>query len=186
MNKKIILSALTLLFGTFISNAQDIHFSQYTEAPVVVNPALITTSYDTRAIANYRTQWGSVAKSYQTHGVTFEQAIRHLKLKKNYVGIALNIFSDKAGDAKLGSLMPNIGINYVTKASKFSKLSGGIQFGMVYRTINVSALRWDSQYDGYEYNASLPSGETTPQSSIVSFDAGGGINFHYAFSLLQA
>lgn len=182
MNKKIILSALTLLFGTFISNAQDIHFSQYTEAPVVVNPALITTSYDTRAIANYRTQWGSVAKSYQTYGVTFEQAIRHLKLKKNYVGIALNIFSDKAGDAKLGSLMPNIGINYVTKASKFSKLSGGIQFGMVYRTINVSALRWDSQYDGYEYNASLPSGETTPQSSIVSFDAGGGINFHYAKS----
>lgn len=163
-------------------HAQDIHFSQYTEAPVAINPALVTTSYDTRVIANYRTQWGSVAKAYQTYGISFEQAIKHLKLKKNYVGIALNVFNDRAGDAKLGSLMPSLAVCVVTKSSKYSKLSGGIQGGMVYRTINVSALRWDNQYDGYNYNADLPSGEATPRSSIVSFDVGGGINFHYAKS----
>lgn len=183
MNKTIrIAIILTLMCSVSYIKAQDIHFSQYNEAPVAINPALITTAYDTRAIANYRSQWGSVAKSYQTYGITFEQAIRHLKLKKNYVGIAINIFSDKAGDAKLGSLMPNFGINYVTKASKFSKLSGGLQFGMVYRTIDVSALKWDSQYDGYQYNPELPSGETTPHSAITSFDMGGGVNFHYAKS----
>ncbi len=183
--KKIIKSGsflIALLASNFI-NAQDIHFSQYTEAPVVINPALITTSYDTRVIANYRTQWGSVAKAYQTYGITFEQAIKHLKLKKNYIGIALNIYNDRAGDAKLNSLMPNIGINYITKSSKYSKLSGGVQIGMVYRTIDVSGLKWDAQYDGYAYNASLPNGEpSTPRSAITSIDLGAGINYHYAKS----
>lgn len=183
MNKIIKTGSLLFALSTInFINAQDIHFSQYNEAPVTVNPALITTAFDTRAIGNYRTQWGSVAKAYQTYGISFEQAIKHLKLKKNYVGFALNIVNDKAGDAKLGSLMPSIGVCVVTKSSKFSKLSGGIQAGMVYRTIDVSALRWDTQYDGYEYQASLPSGETTPRSAIVSFDMGGGVNFHYAKS----
>lgn len=170
------------LSASHLLNAQDIHFSQYSEAPVNINPALITTAYDTRIIGGYRTQWGSVAKAYQTYGVSLEQAVRHLKLKKNYVGFALNIVNDKAGDAKLNSLMPSIGINVITKSSKFSKLSGGLQAGMVYRTIDVSALRWDKQYDGYEYISTLPSGESTPRSSIVSFDVGGGVNFHYAKS----
>lgn len=183
MNKLIrIGSFLGALFAVNLSFAQDIHFSMYSEAPVNINPALITTAYDTRAIANYRTQWGSVGKAYTTYGVSVEQAIRHLKLKKNYIGLALNINSDKAGDAKLGSLMPSLGICFVTKSSKFSKLSGGLQAGMIYRTININSLRWDSQYDGYAYDPSLPSGESTPRSAITTYDIGGGVNFHYAKS----
>src|ERR1044071_8009548 len=42
--------------------------------------------------------------------------------------------------------------------------------------------RWDNQYQGYAYDPTLPSGEVTPRSGIVSFDAGGGVNFHYAKS----
>lgn len=154
----------------------------YNEAPVAVNPALIAVSYDTRVIANYRTQWGSVAKAYSTWGVTAEQALHHLKLKKNYFGIGLNLFGDQAGDAKLGSIMPNLGISYVTSVSKFGKLSGGVQAGFVYRTIDVSKLRWDAQFNGYQYDPNLASGETTPHSSIVSFDMGAGVNFRYAKS----
>jgi type IX secretion system PorP/SprF family membrane protein len=162
--------------------AQDIHFSQYSEAPVVINPALVTTSYDTRAMIGYRSQWGSVAKAYRTYGFTVEQAIKHLKLRKNYFGVAISMFSDKAGDARLASLMPNVALSYVTKVSKMAKLSGGIQAGVVYRTIDVSQLRWDSQYKDYEYDPNLPSGETTPKSGIVSFDMGAGVNLHYAKS----
>ena len=124
MNRIIKISSfLGALLAVNVSFAQDIHFSMYSEAPVNVNPALITTAYDTRVIGNYRTQWGSVAKAYTTYGVSFEQAIRHLKLKKNYIGLALNINSDKAGDAKLGSLMPSIGVCFVTKSSKLSKMT---------------------------------------------------------------
>jgi type IX secretion system PorP/SprF family membrane protein len=181
-----IINKIAVLIVLFVTSktgvGQDIHFSQYAETPVVINPALITTAFDTRAIINYKSQWGSVAKAYTTFGFTFEQAINHQKLKKNYFGIALSMYRDVAGDAKLGSLMPNLGFNYITKVSEFGKLSGGLQAGVIYRTIDVSKLQWDNQFDGYAYDPSRAHGEATPRSGIVGFDMGGGVNFHYAKS----
>lgn len=173
-----------ILIGVSSVKAQDIHFSQYTEAPVNVNPALVGSSYDTRAIINYRSQWGSVAKSYQTYGITIEQSLKRLKLKKKYMAMGFNMYSDKAGDAKLGTLTPNLALAVHTKASKYAWLSGGIQAGFVYRTIDITNLKWDNQYDQVEYlyNPNIPSGEVTPKSGIVTFDAGAGVNFHYAKS----
>lgn len=175
---------IVVLFAVTAVKAQDIHFSQYTEAPVNVNPALVGSSYDTRAIVNYRSQWGSVAKAYQTYGITIEQSLKRLKLKKKFIAIGFNLYSDKAGDAKMGTLTPNLALSFHTKSSKFSWLSGGLQAGMVYRTIDVTNLKWDNQYDQIEYafNPSAPSGEVTPRGGIVTFDAGGGVNFHYAKS----
>jgi type IX secretion system PorP/SprF family membrane protein len=185
MNRIIKTGTLVIaLFAVTAINAQDIHFSQYTEAPVNVNPALVGSSYDSRAIINYRSQWGSVAKSYQTYGITVEQSLKRLKLKKKYLAMGFNMYSDKAGDAKLGTLTPNLALAIHTKAAKFAWLSGGIQAGFVYRTIDISNLKWGSQYndESYVYNASAPSGELTPKSGIVTFDAGAGVNFHYAKS----
>jgi type IX secretion system PorP/SprF family membrane protein len=170
------------LFASSAIMAQDIHFSQYAQTPVNVNPALIANAFDTRAIINYRSQWGSVAKAYQTYGITFEQSLKRLKLKKKYIGLGFNLYSDKAGDAKLGTLSPNLGIAMHTRSSKFSWLSGGLQVGLVYRTIDISNLKWDNQYKGYSYDPSLPSGEVTPRSGIMTVDVGGGVNFHYAKS----
>jgi type IX secretion system PorP/SprF family membrane protein len=170
------------LFAVSAIKAQDIHFSQYAQTPVNVNPALIGSAFDTRAIINYRSQWGSVAKAYSTYGITFEQALKRLKLKKKYVGVGFNLYSDKSGDAKLGTLSPNVGVAIHTRSSKFSWLSGGLQVGLVYRTIDISNLRWDNQYKDYGYDPNAPSGEVTPRSGILTVDAGGGINFHYAKS----
>jgi len=172
------------LFAVKAVDAQDIHFSQYTEAPVNVNPALIGSSYDTRAIVNYRSQWGTVAKAYQTYGITVEQSLKRLKLKKKFIAIGFNRYSYKAGDAKMGTLTPNLGLAFHTRSSKSSWLTGGIQAGFVYRTIDITNLKWGSQYDdeAYVYNPSAVSGEVTPKSGIVTFDAGAGVNFHYAKS----
>lgn len=172
------------LFAVKAVDAQDIHFSQYTEAPVNVNPALVGSSYDTRAIVNYRSQWGTVAKAYQTYGITIEQSLKRLKLKKKFIAIGFNMYSDKAGDAKMGTLTPNLALAFHTRSSKSSWLTGGIQAGFVYRSIDISNLKWGSQYDdeAYVYNASAISGEVTPKSGIVTFDAGAGVNFHYAKS----
>lgn len=185
MNRIIKTGSLVIaIFAVKIFYAQDIHFSQYTEAPVNVNPALVGSSYDTRAIINYRSQWGSVAKSYQTYGITVEQTFKRLKLKKKFIAMGFNMYSDKAGDAKLGTLTPNLALAFHTRASKSSWVTGGIQAGFVYRTINISTLKWDSQYDQneYVYNANAASGEVTPKSGIVTFDAGAGVNFHYSKS----
>lgn len=167
-----------------VSRGQDIHFSQYAETPVNVNPALIGVMYDTRAIANFRSQWGSVGKSYDTYGLTFEQAIGNKKVtKRSYWAVGVNLFRDQAGDAKMSNLSPNLGLSYITYLSdRQFKISGGIQGGLNYRTVNVDNLTWDSQFNGYKYDANRPSGEKTPRSAITAMDLGGGINLNYAES----
>jgi type IX secretion system PorP/SprF family membrane protein len=174
------------IFSTFLAFAliktavaQDIHFSQYAETPSAINPALAGVTYNTRVIGNYKTQWSSVANKYETMGISFEQTIKHKKLKGNYFAVAANVFKDVAGDAKLSSLNPNLGISYLQKISKKMKLSGGLQSGFFYRTIDASNLRYDRQYDGYNYNPNLPTGEVPSKSGITSFDLGGGVNLNY-------
>ncbi|MGZ3899522.1 MAG: PorP/SprF family type IX secretion system membrane protein [Bacteroidia bacterium] len=187
LDKRIIMQKNYILFGFICAfiiqvKAQDIHFSQYTEIPATINPALAGVNYDTRVIGNYRTQWGSVGKAYNTYGVSFEQAIKHKKLKGNYFAVSANIYRDLAGDAKMGMLNPNLGFTYVQKINKQMKLSAGLQGGFVYRTIDITKLRWDNQFNGYEYDPNRPSGEATPRSAISSYDLGGGVNYSYAAS----
>jgi type IX secretion system PorP/SprF family membrane protein len=174
---------LSILAGTccgLTAVAQDIHFSQYAETPAIINPALAGVTYNTRIQANFKDQWSSVAARYRTIGLSFEQTIKHKKLKNNYFAISVNVFRDEAGDAHLTNLNPNVGVAYIQKINKQMKFSGGIQSGFMYRTIDVSSLRWGEQYDGYNYNAALPTGEpNTPRGSITTFDLGGGINLNY-------
>ena len=181
-NKLIYTSVLALLLLSKV-NAQDRHFSQYSEMSSVINPALAGVMYDTRVIGGYRTQWGSVAKAYTSFGIAFERAIKHKKLKGSYFAISGSIFRDAAGDAKLTNLNPNLGICYVQKVNKQTKVSGGLQGGFLYKTIDVTSLTWDRQFNGYEYDATRLSGEKqTPRSAITSYDMGGGINLSYAQS----
>lgn len=180
--KHIISSLFAVSLLSKIAIAQDTHFSQYAETPASINPALAGVTFNTRVVANYKTQWSSVASKYETFAVSYEQTIKHKKLKGNYFAIAANIFKDVAGDAKLSTLNPNVGISYLQKVSKKMKLSAGFQTGFFYRTIDGSNLKYDQQFDGFDYNAALPSGEDPLQSGISSFDLGGGINLNYVQS----
>lgn len=184
MKTKRILNVLAFLaICANIGFAQDIHFSQYAETPTSINPALAGVTYNTRAIINYKSQWSSVANKYLTMGFSFEQTIKHKKLKGNYFAVTANIFKDDAGDAKLKTLNPNFGLSYLQKINKKMKISGGLQSGFFYRTIDVSGLHWGEQFDGYAFDPNLPTGEANaPRSSITSFDLGGGVNLNYVQS----
>jgi hypothetical protein len=56
-----VIAIMIILSGGFTASAQDIHFSQFFEAPLLRNPSLagIFTG-DLRVQGVYRTQWGSV------------------------------------------------------------------------------------------------------------------------------
>src|SRR3954471_16873049 len=144
--KHIINSLLAFAFLNHVATAQDIHFSQFAETPSSINPALAGVTYNTRIIANYKSQWSSVANKYETMGLSFDQTIKHKKLKSSYFAFAVNVFKDVAGDAKLSTLNPNLGVAYIQRVSKKMKMSGGLQSGLFYRTLDASNLRFDRQY----------------------------------------
>ena len=180
--KQLIVAIISITFLNQSLNAQDVHFSQYSETPSSINPALIGVKYETRATLNYKNQWSSIGNKYETMAFTFEQTIKHKKLKNNYLAVAVNIFKDVAGDAQLKSLNPNLGISFLQKINKNMMLSSGIQSGFFYNTIDVSSLHWGEQWNGYSFDSNLPSGEKTPRSAVTSFDIGGGLNLNYVQS----
>lgn len=180
MKKRYVLLPVFTLLASLSALSQDVHFSQFAETPSIINPALAGTTYNTRVGVNFKDQWSSVASRFRTFGLSFEQTIKHKKLKDNYFAVAFNVFRDEAGDARLRVLNPNLGVAYLQKINKNMLLSGGLQGGFNYKTIDLSSLRWGAQYDGYSYNEALPTGEPeTPRSSITSFDMGGGVNLNY-------
>lgn len=166
------------------AESQDIHFSQYLETPTTLNPALFGLNYDTRIIANYRNQWSyvtSASKAYQTYGISYDGGTGK-KLRGKRIGWGLNIVRDVAGDSKMSSLLPSLGFSYIGRINRHTKASAGFQFGLNYRTVSTSNLRWGAQYRNYEYDASLPNGEQPAHSSILSTDFGGGVHYSYSQS----
>ena len=72
MSIKRLLGAIALLLG-LNSSAQDLHFSQFFEAPLLRNPSLAGIfAGDFRAQMVYRNQWASVTTPYQTASLNSE------------------------------------------------------------------------------------------------------------------
>lgn len=159
-------------------SAQDIHFSQPSMTPLVQNPALTGGEHDLRAIVNYRNQWNSVASPYKTYNGSFDMKLNQKKDTKGLFACGIGIFSDKAGDSKMGTTLGMLSIAYHLRLDKHSTLGVGITGGFAQRSINYSQLQWTSQYDG-THNASLPSGEPMGDVRSTYIHSGAGVLWHY-------
>ncbi|HOY30943.1 MAG TPA: PorP/SprF family type IX secretion system membrane protein [Bacteroidales bacterium] len=172
-----------LIVSSLWASGQDIHFSQFNNAPLSLNPALAGAfSADHRIIANYKSQWRSISKSYLTYGISYDCGILKGKLKGGILGIGIQLFNDQAGDNKLNQTMVNISIAYHLPLNKHNMLTAGIQGGMAQKRIKMDNMRWDSQYDPAftdGYNPSLPTGETMDFNKMLYGDIGAGLTWTY-------
>lgn len=159
--------------------AQDFHFSQFRETPMLINPAQTALNKDVRVIVNYKDQWRSVGSPFKTYAVSGEYAVNHKRGKDNYLGIGLQIVGDKAGDAKMGTTLGLFSLSAILKVADYSKISVGVIGGLGQRSIDPSGIKWGSQYDGSNYNSSLATGENVGASTYVYPDLGGGVAWSY-------
>src|ERR1700748_2006426 len=93
---KILFSGAVLLFG-ISACAQDIHFSQFFQTPLLRNPSLagIYTG-DIRVQAVYRSQWNSVTDAYKTASLDGEYKMPVGK-SNDFVTVGMQLLYDKAG-----------------------------------------------------------------------------------------
>src|SRR5439155_11227945 len=105
---------LCLIFWVLIltsSPAQDIHFSQFTQSPLTVNPAQAGLfDGDLRAIVNYRNQWSAV-DGYRTMQAECDGNVLKNKWTRGFLGLGLNVLSDNAGAANLSSTQFNLSVS---------------------------------------------------------------------------
>lgn len=177
--KSLILIASFFLFERNCS-AQDIHFSQFFETPLLRNPALAGIfSGDVRIQAVYRNQWNSVTVPYQTTSLNgeFKLPVGH---GGDFLTLGGEILYDKAGTVALTatSVLPVLNYHKSLSAERNMYLSAGFSAGMVQRRIDRSKITTNSQYGGDGYDPSLPDGETFSNNSYLYFDGSAGLSFN--------
>lgn len=169
------------VFMVFHLSGQDIHFSQFYESPLLINPASAGAgSGDFRFVVNYKNQWKSVISPYKTTAIAFDSRFyTNKKRKGNYFGYGFTLYNDKAGLSKLTTNQASLDMAYHLFFSRSSSLSAGVKTGFFQRSINTTELKWDAQFDGKNYNAGLPTGESAVYQSFMKFDLAAGMLYKY-------
>ena len=175
-------SLKTQLFGAVmlfsgLAAAQDIHFSQFDETPLQLNPANAGVQHDVRVVTNYKNQWKAVGSPYSTFAASAD--VKLLKSRKHQMGIGIDFFTDKSGDAQLKSNQGDITLSGIININKKSLISAGLMAGFAQRSITTGGLSWGNQYNGMAYDASLPTGETAVANSFTYADFAAGLQYSY-------
>lgn len=168
-------------FHVVESSGQGMHFSQYYNAPMLLNPAntALTSDADYRLGVNYRSQWASVPVPFNTFsGFADFQLLRNRNLT-NWMGMGVAMFSDKAGDGQLALNRYEGFLAYHVQTGNFSMFSVGLSGGWVQRSVDFSKLTFDRQWDGFTFDPSMSSDETGFNAKAEYLDIGAGVNYAY-------
>ncbi len=183
ISKRVLLFCLLIVCITGKTlRAQDLHFSQYGEAPLALNPALAAVAYDIRVITNYKNQWASVASPFKTFGFSAELGLKYRKRDKAYISTGMAAYKDKAGDGQLGTTHVSFSVGGVVRAGAYSKISGAFLAGLTMKSIDPGVFQWGNQYDGYTYVPGSPTGEKFVPGNFSYADFSAGANWHYSKS----
>lgn len=177
--KSIIVLAFACLFQ-INGNAQDIHFSQFSETPLLRNPALAGIfSGDLRIQGVFRNQWNSVTVPFQTSSLNAEYKLP-VGHGDDFLTIGGAILYDKAGTIGLTStsVLPVLNYHKSLSEERNMYLSAGFSAGMVQRRFDASKMTTNSQYNGVNGDATLATGENFSANNFLYFDGSAGLSFN--------
>jgi type IX secretion system PorP/SprF family membrane protein len=182
-NRRMKWSALCLVSLLSLSTpakAQDIHFSQLFETPLLRNPSLAGLfEGDVRVQGVYRDQWNSFVNGYRTGSFNIEYKMP-VGQSDNYYTVAAQVLYDKAGSAGLTQthLLPAINYHKSLSSEKTSYLSVGFMAGMVQKRIDLSKVTTDMQYNGTRLDPNNLPGENIGNVKQSYFDGSAGISYN--------
>ncbi|MEO7532114.1 MAG: PorP/SprF family type IX secretion system membrane protein [Sediminibacterium sp.] len=180
-NNKILFA---LLFAIIVGKSfgQDLHFSQYYNAPLLVNPANtgFNPDYDFRVGGNYRNQWGAnTGNPYKTMNLWADTKLFTNRFENGWMGVGGSILKDVAGTGGLSATSGYASIAYHQMIGYNSLLSGGFSLGYVSKRVDISKFTFDNQWNGRFYDASLLSNEPFSNSQSSFIDLQMGLNYAY-------
>lgn len=164
------------------AQGQDLHFSQYMNSPLLVNPANagFAPEVDWRIGVNYRKQWASITPNpYRTMAVWGDAQLFNNRFESGWVGLGGSILTDKAGSGGLAATRGFASIAYHQLLGFSSLLSGGFNIGFINKRIDLTKLTFDNQWNNKFFDATIPSGENFAYNSVTYFDLQLGMNYAY-------
>lgn len=181
VNLKKIGTFLFLIFTLMNGYGQGLHFSQYFNSPLLINPANtgFNPDFDYRVGGNYRNQFANVGNPYKTMSLWGDAKLFTNRFENGWVGIGTSIYSDMAGSGSLKSTTGVASVAYHQMLGYNSLLSGGFSLGYTSKRIDISRLKFDNQWNGSFFDVTIPANEPFANSQTNYFDLSMGLNYAY-------
>ena len=171
-----------ILFSVKNLYAQDLHFSQYFNAPLLVNPANtgFNPEFDYRIGGNYRNQWQSVTTNpYKTMSVWGDAQLFTNRFDEAWVGVGGALLQDVAGSGNLTTTRAYLSVAYHQIMGLNSLLSGGFNIGFTQKRIDLTKLTFNTQWNGTFFDINIPSGEPFVYNSASYFTLQAGLKYSW-------
>ena len=170
---------ILLLFWTPLQS-QDIHFSQYWNNPLGINPALTgVNKQDIRIFGAYKRQWASVPVGYTTFSGAFDTKWAPFKSRTGYFGLGAQFNNDQAGDSDWTLADFTGSIAYTQQLSRGFFATVGGQIGIGHRSFKLEQLTFDNQFNGEVFDPSIAPAESFTNTATTFLDTGFGLNLHF-------
>lgn len=161
------------------TTAQDIHFSQFFNAPLALGPGFIGAFEGShRFNAIHRQQWRAVTVPYRTFGLGWDHRV---PWRGERLAVGAWCYNDRAGDSRLNTFHISLGANWSQALDKDARhtVSIGTLLGLSSRSIDRTDLSFDAQYNGFFYDPQRPSGEGFDRDALWHTDAHAGIRYRW-------
>jgi type IX secretion system PorP/SprF family membrane protein len=163
-------------------NAQEIHFSQTTNQQLLINPSL-TGHFDAdfRFGSGYRSQGASFSVPYITYSAWGEYKRNLNKIRNGAIGLGVSAYNDNAGNGSLQTSAAYISASFIRGFNHDNtfKAALGFSVGFLNRSIDITKLVFDSQWNGTIFDPEVAIGEPFAGNSHFSpdFNFGGLISW---------
>lgn len=164
-----------LCFGvTYSAFAQDVHYSQFMNAPVFLNPAQTGNYQGSWRFSNsYRQQWTAISPPLISNALAYDQQILENSDKLSAGGLLLY---DRSGDLKFTVAKILISAAYHKKLSENTTLSAGIQPVLSLKSFSTQNLTFPDQFNsstgGFDPNLATADALNNQQASNVNMNMG--------------
>ncbi|MCF8244198.1 MAG: PorP/SprF family type IX secretion system membrane protein [Saprospiraceae bacterium] len=177
MKTKLLLLIPVLVLGSMSLFSQDIHFSQFYNAPLTLNPALTGISKgDIRLTSLYRSQWNTANSPYKTFNVSAEKKFYDITHDRWWFSGGIDLFSDQAGDGRLSNNHVVLTGSYTRMIDRYSFLSLGLTAGVGQRGFDLGNFTFDNMWNGDVFDPTRSPNESFDDTNIWYPDLGAGVN----------
>lgn len=173
---------IVVLMTSLVSFGQDHHFSQFYATPLIANPANTGDfNEDWRFSAIHRNQWSGINSSFVTTAVGYDMNFTGSFIGQDKMGVGFVMLKDQLGENGFSnnSFLLSTAWHRRVDHQKRHKVSLGVQGGIVQKRLNPGSEQFENQYQNYQYNPLLTSGENLTGGTQSYLDVEVGLGWSY-------
>ncbi len=161
------------------AKAQDPHYSQFFSSPLTLNPAL-TGKFEgeVRVMGNYRNQWPTINRAYQTTTASVDFKILRNAIGQNDVwGLGFMGYSDKSADGAVKFNYGSVATSYHKGLDEdgYHQIGIGVQATYANMMINTGSLKFEDQLTPFGFTGTTSEIFSNNSLKTNYFDLNAGI-----------